>query len=107
MAKNDFQWYIVCLCLKSFAKSHVFKENYGKFQFNCTSFSVQGQPGLKIEIRDDSWTHRCHESNDGLRILKQASIINHIFRGKFFRLDLREILITFYPGLCFGNRAYP
>ena len=27
VAKNTFQWYIICLCLKSFAKSQVFREN--------------------------------------------------------------------------------
>ena len=28
--KNDFQWYIICLCLEAFAKIHVFQEKLWK-----------------------------------------------------------------------------
>ena len=34
------------------------------------------------------------ESNRGLRIGKQASIENYVFRGKPYYLDLCEILVT-------------
>ena len=48
----------------------------------------------------------CYESNGGLKISKRASIRNYVFQGKLFHLGLRETLITGYPELCFGNRAY-
>ena len=37
---------------------------------------------------------RRHESNEGLRFDKQASVENHIFRGKSDCLDLCEFSIT-------------
>ena len=48
-----------------------------------------------------------YESNGGLKIFKQASVRNHVFRGKLFLLNLNETLITWYPGFYFGNLAYP
>ena len=50
---------------------------------------------------------RCYKSNDSPIFRKQVSVKNHVFRGKPNYLDLHEISITYYPGLYFGNRAYP
>ena len=49
----------------------------------------------------------CHKSNSSLKISKQFFIRNHVSRGKLNHLDLHEFLITWYLGLCYGNRAYP
>ena len=56
MAKNVFQRYIICLYLKLFAKSHVFRDWLSKCQFDFVSFCMQGQPGLGIRIWDHSQT---------------------------------------------------
>ena len=49
----------------------------------------------------------CQEFNGGLKFGEQTSIENHVSRGKLNRLDLSKLSITWYLGLCFGNRAYP
>ena len=66
---------------------------------------LTGTRNQKMRSRTDSF--RRHERIGDLRILKRASIRNYIFRGKLTWLDFREISITYYPGLDFGNRAYP
>ena len=53
--KNDSQRYIICLCLMSCIKSHIFWDKFWKLLIKVASFYVQGQLGLKIRIWDHSW----------------------------------------------------
>ena len=50
MEKKDLQRHIICLCLDSFVKSHIFRDN---LKNNCVSFYVHDEPGLKIR----NWGH--------------------------------------------------
>ena len=69
-------------------------------------FACKANQDLKSNSIPFQDSFRQQESNGGLKISKQASVRNHVSRGKLFRIDLRETLITWYPGLCFGNQAY-
>ena len=73
----------------------------------CIVFHVGPIRTRNQDLRLLSDSFRRHESNGSLRFDKRAYVENHIFRGKLYCLDLREISITLYPGLCFRNRAYP
>ena len=52
--KNDFQRYIICLCLKSFTKSKVFWDSLWNWQLKFVLYCVQDQPGFRIRIWDHS-----------------------------------------------------
>ena len=57
VVKNDFQRYIICLCLESFVKSHIFWNSLWIVTLIFTSFCRHSQPGLKIEIQDHPRIH--------------------------------------------------
>ena len=57
IVKNAFQQYIICLCVKSFAKNHIFWDRLWNWQLKFASFWVQGQLGLRIKIRDHFKTY--------------------------------------------------
>ena len=97
--KNIFQWYIICLCLMSFAKKSSFSKTLSHFACRPTETLNQDLRPLS-----DSFQH--HKFNGILRFNKWASIENHIFWDKPYYLDLHEISITWYLRLCFRNRAY-
>ena len=89
-------------------KSHVFsRKTIENVSLTCLVLRVEPIGTLNRNLKPAPNSFRCHEFNFSLRILKRASVINHIFRGKFFLLDLRKTLITWYPGLYFANKAYP
>ena len=73
---------------------------------SCFACRANGDSKLKSETTPKD-SFQLQESNDSLRILKRASVRNHIFQSKHFCLDLRETLITWYSRLYFGNRAFP
>ena len=54
---NVFQQYIICLCLKSFAKRHIFRDSLQNWQLKLCLILCAGQSGLGIRIQDHSWTH--------------------------------------------------
>ena len=71
-------------------------------------FWVQGQLRPRIRIRDHSRTH--FDTMNPMIVLElpnELSVQNCIFWCKHYCLDLRKISTTWYPRLCFGNRAYP
>ena len=106
--KNAFQWYIICLCLKIFAKKSHFSKQSIKLTFKACLVLRAGPIGIQnqdLRTLPDSFRHQ--ESNSSIRIGKWVSIENCIFRDKYYCLDLCEISITWYPELCFWNRAYP
>ena len=51
VTKNNFQRFIICLYLGSFAQNHVFRDSLQIVNLNLVSFYVQGQPGLQIRKR--------------------------------------------------------
>ena len=105
----DLIWYIYILPMFGFVckKLHFSRQTVEIASLSLHCFAHRTNRYLTPNPRSPPDSFWRHESNGELRISKWASVRNHVFRGKLFCLDLRETLITWYPWLYFGNRAYP
>ena len=104
MMENSFHQYKICICLVPFAKSHIFRNKLWKLSVKVCP--VLCAKPIKIRPRPLPNSFQHHEFNSGLKISKQASVENHIFRDMNYCLGLLKISIFWYTVLCFGNRTY-
>ena len=81
VTKNTFQRYIICLCLNSFIKSHVFRDSLWKCQFKfCIVLRAKPIETRSHALRSLSNSFRYHKSNNSLKIGKRDSVENHVFQ---------------------------
>ena len=105
MLSNGIQFvYVWCRLRK---KSHFSRKIVKNASLNCLILregSIETRNRNSRPLEDSFFS--LEESNGGLRICKGASVENRIFWDKYYYIDLREISITGYLMLYFGNQAY-
>ena len=102
MTKNAFQRYIICLCLKSFTKNHIFRDKLWKMSIKVCLILCIGPTGTRNQNPTPLlYWFLCHAFNGSHRISKWTSVENCIIQCKHYCLSLRKISISWYLSLYF------